>query len=155
MKVLVILLLLFSFNFCFSQTKNVVPLNFSQSFDSLYDLKDVSLFVVGEIHHMSGNYRNKLDMFKRLHERGFNYMLYESSYSKGFIMNEYVKGEDIAIPNSGFIDSLKTYYKELSEVNKFEVKGIDLEWNNDLNIYALNYIITKVRKSNYFDQYLV
>ena len=74
------------------QTK-LSPQAFSQPIDSVYNFENVSLFVAGETHYRPANFTLQFELFKKLHEKGFDIILYENCYSKCFFMNEYIKGE--------------------------------------------------------------
>ena len=143
------------------QTK-LSPQAFSQPIDSVYNFENVSLFVAGETHYRPANFTLQFELFKKLHEKGFDIILYENCYSKCFFMNEYIKGENIEVPFQQqlmateliYIDSLKQYYSQLPANNKFKMIGIDLEWPRELNILAIEHILSKIESTAYFKPYL-
>lgn len=159
-NILELALLLSSFA-ALGQTK-LSPQAFSQPIDSVYKLENVSLFVAGETHNRPANFTLQFELFKKLHKKGFDILLYENSYSKVFIMNEYIKGEKIDFSGPEgfffneliFLDSLKQYYNQLPENKKFKLVGIDLEWKYGFNIFAIEHILSKVEKNEYFKDFL-
>jgi erythromycin esterase-like protein len=127
------------------------------------DIKGKEIFLTGEGHANSANYKLKMKFLKYFKEKtDFKYLLCEYSYSEACYLNEYLKSGNIKIladvfkPVKGTFDwniDEYNFWKELYNFNKglpmdkrIQVVGIDIEFQLNTTYRYINSILPKKRE---------
>lgn len=142
-----------------------ISLSDSWAEGTLGDTEDYKVFLSGEAHGIEEDYEGEKRLIEYLHTyEGVRYLIFELSVSEGIILERYIQtGEEELLTE--FMDSMagteacnQRYYQflqwlcqynmSLPEEERLHMFGLDVEFQQDMTIKALQMLDTKEKPDN-------
>jgi len=137
---------------CFYSLNARSSCNFNITNVDSFDIDSTKkLIIIGEYHYQRGNYELMYMIFEKALKKNFRVLLYECSHSKAFLINEFIKEENVEFSRRSifwgeeriFLQKLRLLYKSLSPQDRFVVEGLDIEKESIYSEEAIKYIYNK------------